>query len=41
MDRIGYLKEVRKGGRIGRIRPLTRVKRHGGKVEVKGIEGPK
>ncbi len=35
MDRIGYLKEVHRAGKIGRIYPLGEVPRRGYKVEVK------
>ncbi len=37
MERIGYLREVRLGGRIGRIRPIE-VKPYGYKVGVKARE---
>jgi len=35
MGRIGYLKEVPTGGRIGRLYPADEVKRADHKVEIK------
>ena len=37
-NRIGYLREVRIAGRIGRLYPVNEVKVPGHKIEIKGKE---
>lgn len=37
-ERLGYLKEIKIGGRLGRLYPANEVKPHGYKIKVKNKE---